>query len=153
MNDKYDITGKLLLTCNPKKNWLYTTFYKPFQHHQLPGNMAFIQSLVTDNDFREKGSVEKLKGITNKAKRERLLYGNWDYEDNPYQLADQERIEEIYDNDHIQESVSYLTVDVARYGSDKAVIIAWKGWIVKEIISFDISSTQDIVLWVTGVLM
>ncbi len=125
-NDKYGIKGKLLLTCNPKKNWLYTTFYKPYQHHTLPDNMAFIQSLVTDNDFREEGSVEKLQGITNKAKRERLLFGNWDYEDEPDQLINYEWLDASLGVEHTKGN-RVLGCDVARFGDDKSVIAQFDG--------------------------
>jgi hypothetical protein len=31
MNDVYHVPGKILITCNPKKNWLYREFYKPWK--------------------------------------------------------------------------------------------------------------------------
>jgi len=37
-----------------------------------------------------------------------------------------------------------LTCDVARFGSDKAVIMVWLGWICVEMLSFNISKTTDI---------
>lgn len=160
MNKEYGLKKKLFMTCNPKQNWAKTSFYtkhnngslyedneKVYENGTKPVIKIYLDCLVTENPFIEQDYIDGLrsKSLSNKSLYERLFKGNWDYEDNPYQLADQEAIEEIYDNDHVQEGMSYLTVDVARYGSDKAVIIAWKGWIVKEIISFDISSTQDIV--------
>src|SRR5690606_9790230 len=71
--------------------------------------------------------------------------GNWNFIDNPYQLAEQEMIEAIFDNDHVKGGRTYITADIARHGSDKAVIIAWSGWVIKEVITYDYSSIPDIV--------
>lgn len=160
MNSDYRLKKKLFMTCNPKQNWAKTSFYNKHHNGSLyednkrvydnglkPTIKIYLDCLVTENPFIEQDYIDGLraKSLTNKSLYERLFKGNWDYEDNPYQLADQESIEEVFENDHVVEGFSYLTVDVARYGADKAVIIAWKGWVVKELITFDISSTQDIV--------
>jgi hypothetical protein len=126
MNDKYNLLGKLLLTCNPKKNWLYQLFYRPFKTETIQKPFAFIPSLVTDNDFREAGSVEKLEAITNKAQRERLLHGNWDYEDEPDQLILYEWLDHAQTT-KITSGKKSLGCDVARYGDDSSVIARFTG--------------------------
>lgn len=153
------IKKKLFMTCNPKQNWGKTKFYDKhktgllYEENKIPlkngrkrPQRIYLNCLVTENPFIEQDYIDGLyaKAIDHKPTYERLLKGNWDYEDNPYQLAEQEMIDGIFDNDHITGSAYYITADVARYGSDKAVLIAWKGWVVKQIITFDISSTQDI---------
>ena len=35
-NDEYDLTAKLLRTCNPSKNYLYRDYYKPSLNNTLP---------------------------------------------------------------------------------------------------------------------
>jgi len=45
-NDKYGIKAKLLLTCNPARNWLYSLFYIPWKNDQLPDFRQFIQAFV-----------------------------------------------------------------------------------------------------------
>jgi hypothetical protein len=126
MNDKYNLLGKLLLTCNPKKNWLYQFFYRPFKTKTIEKPFAFIPSLVTDNNFRESGSVEKLESITNKAQRERLLNGNWDYEDEPDQLIMYEWLDKAQ-SVKIVTGKKALGCDVARYGDDSSVIMEFNG--------------------------
>lgn len=125
-NDEYKLLGKIFLTCNPKKNWLYQFFYRPWKNGTLPTNKTFIQSLVTDNDFRESGSIEKLEGITNKAQRERLLFGNWEYEDEPDQLILYEWLDLSQTNIVIPGN-NVLGCDVARFGDDSSVIIKIQG--------------------------
>lgn len=146
-NSKYNIKGTVLYTCNPKNNWARREFYDKSLNGTLESEKYYLQCLVTENPFIEKDYVRKLQKIGEKDKSfyERLFKGNWDYEDNPNQLAEQEMIDNIFNNDHVEEGKTYLTVDAARYGSDKAVIVAWKGWQAVEIITYDVSSTQELI--------
>ena len=144
-NDKYGIRAKLLITCNPKKNWLYTEFYKPFKAGVLNGIKKMLQAFVQDNPFIESGYIERLKRTKDKAKKERLLKGNWDYDDNPYALCEYDNIISLFENNHVQpEKDKYITADVARFGSDAARIGVWSGWILKEVQSFEVSRTTEI---------
>ena len=148
LNAKYGIKGTVLYTCNPKQNWAKTEFHDKWKNGTLEEDKYYLSCLVTENPFIERDYIRKLEKTARKDKAtyERLFKGNWEYEDNPYQLADHEMIEAIFDNDHNGiTGKSYITADVARLGSDLAVIIAWKGWTVREIITYDISRTQDIV--------
>ena len=159
-NSKYGIKKKLFMTCNPKQNWAKTKFYDKHKNGKLyeenkellkngkkRAQRIYLNCLVTENPFIDQDYIDGLyaKSVENTSIYERLFKGNWDYEDNPYQLAEQQMIDIIFDNDHVQEGKTYLTCDVARQGSDKAVIIAWRGWIVEEIITYDKSSIPDIV--------
>ncbi|TWP23124.1 phage portal protein [Apibacter muscae] len=144
-NDLYKITAKVFITCNPKKNWLYTDFYKPFKENNLEAHKKMLLAFVQDNPFIENGYIERLKRTKDKAKRERLLNGNWEYDDNPYALCSYDDLIGVFENDHIQKTNNYyLTADIARFGSDEAKIGVWDGWILEEIISFDISKTTEI---------
>ncbi|MDM8174776.1 phage terminase large subunit [Olivibacter sp. 47] len=78
-NEKYGLIGKLFITCNPKKNWMYTTFYLPNKKGTLPPHMKYLAAFVQDNPHIDKGYLERLKRTKDKAKKERLLNGNWEY--------------------------------------------------------------------------
>lgn len=128
-NDMYNLAFKLLMTCNPKKNFLYTDFYKPWKANKLPKNKAFITALVTDNIFRQKGAVEVLDKIKDKITKQRLRFGEWEYAQDPSCLMDYDNIISIFTNSHVQSiGQKYMTVDVARFGSDKTIIRVWHGW-------------------------
>lgn len=154
LNDKYGVLAKIFVTCNPKKNWIYTEFYKPYKAGGLrSGLLRFLQAFVQDNPFIESGYIERLKRTKDKAKKERLLNGNWDYDDNPYSLCGYDDVVSIFENDHINKDEKgellkglgfYLTADIARFGSDKARIGVWCGWELVEVLSFDISKTTEI---------
>lgn len=127
LNDKYNVLGKLFVTANPKKNFLYKLFYKPWKDSKLPPNRAFLQSLVDDNPLGESGYREQLVNLKNQAKKQRLLYGNWEYDDDPAVLINFEAIADLFTNTTESSEEKYLTCDVARFGSDLTVIKLWKG--------------------------
>lgn len=152
--DEYGINGIVLLTGNPSKNWTKREFHDKYKNGELEKenadpenyNKKYINCLVVENPFMTEKYIRslRLKAKTDRSAYEVLFKGNWDFSDNPNQLTKQEAIEDIFDNNHVSEGMSYLTADVAFQGSDKAVIIAWKGWVAKEVVVFDKSSTQDI---------
>lgn len=145
LNDRHGLLRKLFVTCNPKKNWMYTTFYKPYTNDTLPADRSYLPALVTDNPFNEKGYIQALESTTDKVKKERLLKGNWDYDDNPNAMCSYDAIQAIFNNDlAVDDGFNYLTADIARFGSDKARIGVWKGWKLIEQVSFDISKTTEI---------
>ncbi len=145
MNDVYGLIPKIFVTCNPKKNWLYSHFYKPFKEKLLKPIQNFLQAFVQDNPFIESFYIEQLESTTDKAKKERLLKGNWEYDDNPYKLCVYDKILDLFRNDHLtNEKKKYITADVARFGSDKAVIGVWEDWELIEVYEFEISKTTEI---------
>lgn len=145
LNDKYGILRKLFISCNPKKNWMHSTFYKPAKTGTLPPYRIYLAALVQDNPFIEKDYIEALKSTTDKVKKERLLKGNWDYDDNPNALCSHDDIREIfYPKIHARTGIKYITADIARFGSDRARILVWDGWAIIEQVSFDRSATTEI---------
>ena len=144
-NDVYNWSGTLLQTCNPAKNYLYRDVYKPAKEGTLPPWRKFIQALPSDNKRLPAGYLENLDKILTRNEKERLLKGNWEYDDNPNALCDYDSILGIFKNDHIKpEGKKYITADIARFGSDKAVIMVWDGWVVIEVVIFDKSATTQL---------
>lgn len=127
-NDKYGLHRKLLITCNPKKNWLYTMFYKPWKDGTLPKDSVFIQAFVDDNTFIETQSKQSLMDIKDPIKRQRLLMGEWEYESEAGTLMDYESILDMWTNTVEDSTEKFLCVDVARYGKDRTVFNFWKGF-------------------------
>lgn len=145
LNDKYNIIRKLFISCNPKKNWMYDVFYKPSISKCLPEYRVYLSALVQDNPFIEKDYIKALNSTTDKVKKERLLKGNWDYDDNPNALCPRDAILEIFGNRiSFRDREKYLTADIARFGSDRARIAVWDGYTIIAIRCFDISKTTDI---------
>ncbi|MCR5863055.1 phage terminase large subunit [Flavobacterium sp. J372] len=120
---------KMLGSCNPAKNWAYKEFYKPSREGSLPKWRQFVQSLPTDNPHLHPGYLQSLLRL-DKNSRERLYYGNWEYDDDPATLISHDAIMDYFNAVHLQpEGQKYLTIDVARKGKDKTVFRVWHGWL------------------------
>lgn len=126
-NEKYGLfPAKILLTFNPKKNWLYQLFYKPHRDGVLPKEYVFIQALYGDNPHTAKTYGEDLKEIKDKATKQRLMFGNWDYEDNARALFKYDSLVDVFSNTITKTGTRYLIVDIADDGSDKTVFSFWE---------------------------
>lgn len=127
-NDDYNLHPKLLQTCNPSKNYLYREYYKKHKEKKLEPWKRFIQALPSDNKKLPKAYLINLERSLNKNEKERLLKGNWEYDDDPSALISYEKIIDIFSNTHVPEGIKKITSDVARYGGDKIVIAEWDGF-------------------------
>ena len=132
LNDRYGLTpGKILITCNPEKNWLYFNFYLPWKKGKLPEGYAFVQSLYDDNKFREPGTDDQLGSLMNEAQKQRLKHGNWDYADDPDALLTQDDLLKLQTVD-IVKGAACCGADIARYGSDATTFAKFNGnWLEK----------------------
>lgn len=128
LNDRYGIPGKILITCNPKKNWIYDLFYKPWKEGTLAGGYAFVQALVQDNPFATEDYIETLRNTNDKVTKERLYFGNWEYDDDPAVLCDYDAICDLFTNEHVKPAgLSSGSADLAMKGRDRFVAGHWKG--------------------------
>jgi len=117
----------ILITGNPKKNWTYSHFYKPFKENSLPENKKFIQALYQDNPYTAETYSKQLAQLQDRVMRERLMLGNWEYADDDNALMTYEYINDLFSNYIEAGEEKWCVVDVARYGSDKTVISLWRG--------------------------
>lgn len=144
-NDKYNINGKILQTCNPSKNYLYREYYKPHRDKILDDHKRFIQALPSDNKMLQKGYIENLHKILSKNQKERLLFGNWEFDDDPARLIEYDAIVNSFTNSFLEPETDeekrkvqkYISCDVARFGQDKTVIMVWSGNIIEKIYVID----------------
>ena len=127
-NDLYNLTRKLLQTGNPSKNFTYRDYYIPFRNGTMKSHQRFIQAFIQDNHMLDKGYVEQLEQSLSKNEKERLLFGNWEYDDDPASLIQYDAILDCFTNTHVPGGDKKITVDVARLGGDKIVVIEWDGW-------------------------
>lgn len=127
LNDELGIHPTTLITGNPKKNWTYSEFYKPSKDGTLPKNKIFIQALYNDNKFTSSSYEAQLSQLSDIKLKQRLMFGNWEYDDDPNALMRYDTISDLFSNSVRKSDELYMTVDVARKGKDKAVILIWKG--------------------------
>ena len=140
--NEYNLTPKILGTCNPAKNWTYSKFYIPTANGTITDTRKFIQSLPTDNPNLPLSYLESLLALDENSKQ-RLYYGNWEFDNDPARLIDFEKIQNIFTNDFVDSGDMYISADIARYGSDKMVILVWSGFRVVDIFTLDKSSITE----------
>lgn len=127
--DGKDITPppKFGLSCNPSKGWPRRVFYDPWKGGTLPEQYAFIQSLYNDNPYTAEQYGAQLAQISDKALRQRLKDGNWDYDEDAGTLMRFDNIRDMFTNTIVKDGQKYLIVDVARFGRDKTVFNFFDG--------------------------
>lgn len=127
-NDIYRIPGKILITCNPKKNWLYRDFYKPWKEGKLNPPYAFIPALVQDNPWATEDFIDSLRNTKDRVTKERLYFGNWEYDNDPAALCDYDAICDLFTNDFVKPYGESLgSADLAMKGRDRFIAGHWKG--------------------------
>lgn len=125
--NEFGLIPKVLGSCNPAKNWVYSKFYLPFKKKELPLYRKFIQALPTDNPHLPSSYLESLLQLDDNSKQ-RLYYGNWEYDNDPSALISFEKINDIFTNDFIPSGEKFITADIARFGRDETVISFWNGF-------------------------
>jgi len=141
--DENGLIPKMLMTCNPAKNWVYSEYYRPAQDNTIKHYRKFIQSLVIDNNYISKHYETQLSQLDELSKQ-RLLFGNWEYDATADSLIDYNSIMSMFSQKGI-EGDKYITCDVARFGSDKTVIMLWQGLHIRYIRTILKSAVNDVV--------
>ena len=119
-NEEYGILWKVLETFNPNPWHVYERYY---QGKGWPKSI-FIESLVYSNTFMDKGYIENLENADESIKK-RLLYGQWDFEDDTWMLFKKKDIDNLFTNE--SKWTKYCIVaDVARFGKDTTRISLWR---------------------------
>jgi hypothetical protein len=118
------------MTCNPSNNWIKKDFYIPFIQDRLQDNQVFIPSLPMDNPHLPSSYIEMLKELP-PQQRKRLLEGDWDYlEDSDSLFKFDDITNSIYKLEPNAQEKKYMSIDVARFGDDRSVVMIWVGMVV-----------------------
>lgn len=141
--EENNLIPKILWTSNPSKNWNYTDYFLLNENGELPEHRKFVQSLVTDNPYISKHYIENLKSLP-EIDKQRLLFGNWRYDNDLAKLIEFDNIINSFSNSFVPNGERYISADVARFGSDKAVIIYWNGYRAEIILEFEKSSITEL---------
>jgi hypothetical protein len=141
---EYNLIPKILMTCNPGQVWLKKEFYIPYVQGTLTIDKAFVPALPLDNPHLPPSYIEMLKSLP-PSQRRRLLEGDWNY---------MEEDDSLFNFDHISNSVftnipqgtdkKYMSVDVARFGADRSVVVIWSGLVVLDIKVYSKLSTTEL---------
>ena len=134
LNRELGLTPKLLTTMNPTKNWIYRVFYKPWRDGVMSIKYSFVQALYKDNSYTADLYGEQLNEIKDVVTKLRLRDGVWEYSDEDTILIEFDAIVDIFTNAPEPNVNRYMSVDAARFGSDRTVIGLWQGYDLYKVI-------------------
>jgi len=142
--NEFKLIPKILMTCNPGQVWLKKVFYLPHSDNTLDANKAFVPALPLDNPHLPASYIEMLKSLP-PGQRRRLLEGDWNYEMEADSLFDFDDVSAaIFKHAPKAEDKKYISVDVARFGTDRSVACVWVGMTVVEILVYTKLSTVEL---------
>lgn len=129
-NNEYNIKGKLLMTCNPKKGWLKREYVDKWKKNTLESHSVFIQAFASDNTYLPEDYVQTLNSEKDPVRKARLADGDWEYDTTFGSYFESEAIGDLWTNTlpDVTDSDKFMTIDVARNGPDKTVLHFWKGF-------------------------
>lgn len=108
----------------------------------MPAYRKFIPALATDNKRLPKSYIEQLKK-SDEITKQRLLYGNFDYDDSPGRLFEYDALHDLFTNPKENGDV-FISIDVARKGKDTTRIFVWNGLEIVDIITETISDMYEL---------
>lgn len=134
----WNFNGCIFTGCNPGTNFTRSEFYKPWKNWTLPAYMSFIPAKVDDNPWVPENYIERLRRLPESSiRKQRLLYWNFDYDDNPWILYDERTISQMFEGTYEWDITKYLTIDAARQGKDATEIGLWEWLHLKEITTIE----------------
>ena len=142
MANLYGIPGKVILSCNPSRNFLRQEYYDPyialggggFQKWQIgetevdgvkmPVYRGFLRMGAYDNPFLPKTYIDNLKSLPD-VERRRLLDGDWNYADDDTSMFRAGLLEKATTDKMPDQKIGvfdkFIGVDLADVGKDKTV--------------------------------
>ena len=145
--NEYNLTPKLFCASNPYQGWSKNYFYIPYREGREIEHVKFIPALPTDNPHLPEGYLDTLERTLDHALKQRLLYGDWNFDGDDYNLFQYEKLQQSFYNEYFvnQDDKIYLTIDVGDLGKDKTVIAIWKGWSCVKLIKLEKNETTQVV--------
>jgi len=135
-NNTTGIKPMLLMTCNPSRNFLYEDFYLASKENNLPSYRQFINATAMDNPYLPIEYIDNLKRTLSPSEVRRLLFGEWEVEDDPNNIISMDDFKEMYDlsiTHPSKDTTRRISADIA-FKNDGCVLVVWEGLNVLEII-------------------
>lgn len=130
-NIEYGLPPKMLEMFNPDKGHVYTRYYEPYKYKSEKPNRKFIPALPKDNpDPAVKVWIEEQIANSSEITIQRLVNGDFDYDESKDRLIEHDAQNDLFNNEHIKPTgVKYITADIARMGSDSTIVRVWDGFV------------------------
>jgi len=150
---KWKMPPKHLYTFNPLKNWIFNDVIRPIQDGSLEPYRTFIKALYTDNlDIDQEQYRHSILESKNSVLIERLLHGNFMYDEGDDILIEYPTILDLFHNTHVvpDPNDKVISCDVALMGSDKMVVGVWYGMVLVELHVVDKIKGPEIIELITN---
>lgn len=120
--------------------------FKGMDVADLVKSLTFIPGSIYGNKELLKVNPAYLGDLLaqDESTKNQLLEGNWNIKADGLCIYEYSCIADLFTNEYVKTGRKYITVDAARFGSDKAVILVWSGRRVVDIRAYDLSSTTEI---------
>ena len=142
--ETYKKHPKFLECFNPNKWHVYNDYYLPRKNGTLPSYRKFVKATAKDNPYLPHEYIQQLER-SDEITKQRLLYGNFDYDDTPWKLFRWDEISDLFTCNVPASEETYITCDVARLWDDMTVIVVRKGLEAVEIKSYNWRTTDQTV--------
>ena len=124
---RWQTVPKALYTCNPSRGWNYSLFVKPDKDGTLAPFRKFIKALPADNPHVTQDYIDNLMR-SDPVTVQRLVYGNFEYDDDPTTLMEYDAICDLFTNPNIKAvGKRTLSADIATKGHDRFITYSWVG--------------------------
>ena len=131
---RYKVTptcpAKLIMSCNPTRNFLYNNYIVPMKNGTVPKHIAIHLGTTVVNKANLPPSYFNILGTLNDLDKQRLLYGNWEYSDDINALFNAYDLDIAFTKANILKTINRgfnpkpvtLAIDVAGGGKDSTTI-------------------------------
>lgn len=145
LNAEYGLKPIILITCNPKKGWLYDFFYRPYREGRLKKGYMFLPASNTDNPYLTQEYRDNLDSIEDPVLRSRLRDCNWEYENDPSAMLDYDAICDLFTNEFIPEQgMRSMAADLAMKGRDSYIAGVMSGMCIRIVSDEKYMEAKDI---------
>lgn len=146
---EYGLKGKVMETFNPAKTHVHRRYWVPFRDNKESKTKKFVRALPSDNPGKE--AVEWLKqkendyinGDFSEVEYQKQVKGNFDYDDDPNALIETDAIYDLWTN-VTEGDEKYISADIALEGSDRAVLGAWEGLKLIDVLVIDKMDAEEL---------
>lgn len=127
-NIDYKINACVIETFNPDKGHINRRYWKPYKDGVESTDKKFVPALPSDNpDPAIDDWIKSVIKTGDKIQIERLVKGNFDYEDDNTVMIPYDAILGMFGFEYAERGQKYISADIALGGADLFVVGVWDG--------------------------
>lgn len=109
------------------------------KHEDFVKSITFISGSIYDNKELLSKNPEYLANLQaqDPQTKAQLLDGNWKHVENRSDIYEYSAFLDVFTNEHLPFGEPRITADVAMDGSDKFIVITWRGFVIVDVVVVD----------------